>query len=96
MDIQEKHEQVPTFDVSSQVVIPFVVSRSHNIPMQQMNIPNPQNEHMDSEPTNDAQVINEQTIDEPEVIPLRSSERQRRPAITIAIGSRRGDHKLVF
>jgi len=50
--------------------------------MQQINIPNPQNEHIDNEPTNDVQVINEQTIDEPQVISLRSYERQRRPAIT--------------
>jgi len=41
--------------------------------MQQINIPNPQNEHMDNEPTNDVQVINEKTIDEPQVIPLRRS-----------------------
>jgi len=59
----------------SQVVIPFVVSWSHNIPMQQINIPNPQNEHMDNELTNDAQVINEQTINEPQVIPVKRSER---------------------
>jgi len=82
VDIQEKHAEVPTYDVSSQVVVPFVVSRSHNIPMQQINIPNPRNEHMDNEPTNDAQVINEQRIDEPQVIALRRSERQRRLAIT--------------
>ena len=75
MDIQEKHVEVPTFDVSYQVVVPSVVSRSHNISIQQINIPNPQNEHMDNEPTNDAQVINEQIIDEPQVIPLRRSER---------------------
>jgi len=50
--------------------------------MQQINIPNPQNEHMDNKPTSDAQVIDEQRIDEPQVIPLRRSERQRRPSIT--------------
>jgi len=82
VDIQEKHAEVPTSDVSSQIVVPYVVSRPHNIPMQQINIPNPQNEHMDNEPINDAQVIDEQRIDEPQVIPLRRSERQRRPAIT--------------
>jgi len=43
--------------------------------MQQINIPNPQNEHMDNELTNDAQVINEQTINEPQVIPVKRSER---------------------
>jgi len=73
VDIQEKHAKIPTFDVSSQVILPFVVSQSHNIWMQQINIPNPQNEHMDNEPTNDVQVINEKTIDEPQVIPLRRS-----------------------
>jgi len=82
VDIKEKHAEVPTSDVSSQVVVPFIVSRSHNNPMQQINIPNPQNEHMDNEPINDAQVSDEQRIDEPQVIPLRRSERQRRPAIT--------------
>jgi len=82
VDIQEKHAEVPTSDVSSQVVVPYVVSWPHNIPMQQINIPNPQNEHMDNEPINGAQVIDEQRIDEPQVIPLRRSERQRRSAIT--------------
>ena len=83
MDIQEKHVEIPTSDISSQVVIPFVVSQSPNNPMQQINIPNPQNEHMDNEPTNDVQVINEQRIDEPQVISLRRSERQRRSTIII-------------
>jgi len=82
VDIKEKHAEVPTSDVSSKVVVPFVVSRSHNNPIQQINIPNPQNEHMDNEPTNDAQVIDEHRIDEPQVIPLKRSKRQRRPAIT--------------
>jgi len=31
VDIQEKHAKIPTFDVSSQVILPFVVSQSHNI-----------------------------------------------------------------
>jgi len=70
-----KRLNVPTSDVSSQVVVPFVVSWSHNIPMQQINILNPQNEHMDNEPTNDEEVMNEEKIDEPQVIPLRRPER---------------------
>jgi len=50
--------------------------------MQQINIPNPQNKHRDNEPTNDVQVINEKTMDEPQVIPLRMSKRQKRQAIS--------------
>jgi len=46
--------------------------------MQQINISNTQNEHTDSEPTNDVRVINEHTIDEPQVMPLRSSEMQKK------------------
>ena len=68
MDIQEKHTEVPTSYVSSQVVVPYVVSRLHNIPMQLINILNPQNEHMDNEPINDAQVIDEQRIDRKSVV----------------------------
>jgi len=37
---------------------------------------------MENEPTNDVQVINEQTMDEPQVIPLRRFEGQRRSTIS--------------
>ena len=42
-----------------------------------MNIPNPQNEHI-----NDKSINNEQVVDEPQEITLRRSERQKRPAIS--------------
>ncbi|KAJ1385848.1 S-adenosyl-L-methionine-dependent methyltransferase [Sesbania bispinosa] len=82
VDIQESTNNVSTPSVSSQVVIPLVVSQSHNMQRQQVNVPTPQNEHIDDEPTDNVQVTNEQVVEEPQEIALRRSIRQKRPAIS--------------
>ncbi|KAJ1412275.1 gag-polypeptide of LTR copia-type, partial [Sesbania bispinosa] len=82
VDIQETTSNVSTPSVSSQVVIPVVVSQSHNMQRQQVNVPTPQNEHIDDEPANNVQVTNEQVAEEPQEVALRRSVRQKRPAIS--------------
>ncbi|WVZ07573.1 hypothetical protein V8G54_020919 [Vigna mungo] len=74
VDIQEHTDSVSTSNVSFEVVIPLVVSQSHNKQRQQVNVPIPQNEHINVEP-----VDNEQ---EPQEAALRKSVRQKRPAIS--------------
>ncbi|KAJ1434123.1 gag-polypeptide of LTR copia-type [Sesbania bispinosa] len=75
VDIQETTTNVSTPSVSSQVVIPLVVSQSHNMQRQQVNVPTPQNEHIDDEPTDNVQVTNDQVVEEPQEVALRSSVR---------------------
>ncbi|WVZ23370.1 hypothetical protein V8G54_001914 [Vigna mungo] len=82
VDIQEHTDSVSTSNVSSEVVIPLLVSQSHNKQRQQVNVPIPQNEHINVEPVNNEQVINEQLIEEPQEAALRRSVRQKRPAIS--------------
>ncbi|WVZ14373.1 hypothetical protein V8G54_011939 [Vigna mungo] len=48
---------------------------------QQVNVPIPQNEHINVEPTDNEQVTNEQVIEEPQVA-LRRSVMQKRPTIS--------------
>ena len=81
VDIQEITSNVPTPSVSSQVVILLVVSQSHNMQRQQVNVPTLQNEHIDDEPTKNVQVTSEQVVEEPQEVELRRSVRQKRPAI---------------
>jgi len=81
VDIQETNSNVSTH-VSSQVVIPLVVSQSHNMQRQQVDVPIPQNEHIDNEPSDNVQVINEEMVEEPQEEILRRSVRQKRPAIS--------------
>ncbi|KAJ1382702.1 hypothetical protein SESBI_44015 [Sesbania bispinosa] len=38
---------------------------------QQVNVPNPQNEHIDDEPVDNVQVTNEQVVEEPQEVTLR-------------------------
>ncbi|KAJ1434073.1 Integrase, catalytic core, partial [Sesbania bispinosa] len=71
VDIQETTSNVSTPSVSSQVVIPLVVSQSHNMERQQVNVPTPQNEHIDDEPIDYVQVTNEQVVEEPQEVALR-------------------------
>jgi len=75
VDIQENCIETPTPSDSHQVVVLFIVSQSHNMLRQQMNNPNPQDEHMDDEPVNNEQVTNEKVIDEPLEMTLRRSKR---------------------
>ncbi|KAJ1431395.1 hypothetical protein SESBI_07252 [Sesbania bispinosa] len=49
---------------------------------QQVNVPTPQNEHIDNEPADNMQVTNEQVVEEPQEVALRRSVRQKRPAIS--------------
>ncbi|WVZ07203.1 hypothetical protein V8G54_020549 [Vigna mungo] len=79
VDIQEHTDSVSTSNVSSEVVIPLV--------RQQVNVPIPQNEHINVEPVDNErvtneQLINEQLIEEPQEAALRRSVRQKRPAIS--------------
>ncbi|WVY90570.1 hypothetical protein V8G54_036084 [Vigna mungo] len=82
VDIQEHIDSASTSNVSSEVVIPLVVSQSHNKQRQQVNVPIPQNEHINVEPVDNEQLINEQLIEEPQEAALRRSVRQKRPAIS--------------
>ena len=86
VDIREIHMETPTHSVSPsvshQVVVPLVVSQSHNMQRQQVNIPNPQDEHVVNDPIDNVQVTNEQVVDEPQEIALRRSIRQKRPVIS--------------
>ncbi|WVZ16815.1 hypothetical protein V8G54_009797 [Vigna mungo] len=68
VDIQEHTDSISTSNVSSEVVIPLVVSQSHNKQRQQINVPIPQNEHINVEP-------------EPQEAALRRSVRLKKPAI---------------
>ncbi|WVZ16658.1 hypothetical protein V8G54_009640 [Vigna mungo] len=87
VNIQEHTDSVSTFNVSSEVVIPLVVSQSHNKQRQQVNVPIPQNEHINVEPIDNEQVMNEQLInekliEEPQEATLRRFVRQKRPVIS--------------
>ncbi|WVZ04530.1 hypothetical protein V8G54_025336 [Vigna mungo] len=87
VDIQEHIDSVSTSNVSSEVIIPLVVSQSHNKQRQQVNVPIPQNEHINVEPVDNEkvtneQLINDQLIEEPQEAALRRSVRQKRPAIS--------------
>ncbi|WVZ17437.1 hypothetical protein V8G54_010419 [Vigna mungo] len=55
VDIQEHTNSVSTSNISYEVVIPLVVSQSHNKQRQQVNVPIPQNEHINVEPVNNEQ-----------------------------------------
>ncbi|KAF7839433.1 Retrovirus-related Pol polyprotein from transposon TNT 1-94 [Senna tora] len=78
--VAERLNRTPS--VSPPVVVPLVVSRSCNMPKQQINVPNPLDEHVDDEATNNEHVTNEQVINEQEIakeIVIRRSSRQKRP-----------------
>ena len=49
---------------------------------QQVDVPTPQNEHIDNEPSDNVQVTNEEMVEEPQEGILRRSIRQKRPAIS--------------
>ncbi|KAJ1420620.1 Integrase, catalytic core [Sesbania bispinosa] len=78
VDIQETTTNVSTPSVSSQVVIPLAVSQSHNMQRQQVNVPTPQNEHIDDEPADNVQVTNDQVVEETQEVALRSIARSLR------------------
>ena len=82
MDIREVLVEIPTPNISPQVVVPLVVSQSHNISEQRIDIPNPQDVHIDDEPANNVQVTNKRVVDGLHEIALRRSMRQKRPAIS--------------
>lgn len=79
VDIRETQDN--SIDVSPHIVVPLV-SQSHNTRKQQINVPNPQNEHESNEPADNAQVTNEQVEKEAQEIALRRSERPKRSAIS--------------
>ena len=49
---------------------------------QQVDVPTPQNEHIDNELSDNVQVTNEEMVEEPQEEILRRSVRQKRPAIS--------------
>ena len=77
LDIQEIRVEASSPEISTEVVVPIVVSQPHNTSEQQINDPNPQNEN-----DIDESVTNEQVVSEPQEVALRRSVRQKRPAIS--------------
>jgi hypothetical protein len=71
VDIQEVRVQVPMPITSNKIVVPIVVEQPNNIE-QQINEPSLHNN----------MVTNEQTVEEPQGVALRRSQRERRSAIS--------------
>lgn len=69
---------------SSQVVVPLVVVPSYNTHRQQINIQNPQNEHVVDEQVKNVQVTNEKerVNEETQEITVRRSKRKKIPTIS--------------
>lgn len=74
----ETREEYSSPTESSQVVVPLIVVPSYNTYKHQINIQNPQNEHIVDEPIDNVQGTNEQeqVNEETQEIIVRRSERQ--------------------